>query len=103
MQTTTEKPRRQIPTATSLDNLSNRKQWIIAHHQDVPRGDFQFTWVPTIEPDEYSAIVGRPGKPGMREAGLYGTAQRKMPEGAMIGGKRAFYELVCWRIMEGKK
>lgn len=89
---------RHIPTAECIDDLSDRKQWVIAHQMNVPKGDHQFSWVPTIDPDEYHAIVGQVGKRGLRDQGYYGTAQRKMPQGSMIGPKRAYFELICWRI-----
>lgn len=94
--------RRHIPIADHLEDLSDRKQWVIAHQMNVPKGDHQFSWVPTIDPDEYHAIVGNAGKRGMRDQGLYGTAQRKMPEGTVIRTRRAYFELVCWRIADRK-
>lgn len=94
---------RPIPTAESLDQLSDRKQWVIAHQLDVARGDHQFSWVPTIDADDYRAILGSASKPGLREQGIYGTAQRRMLEGSRVGNNRAFFELVCWRVASSKK
>lgn len=82
---------REIHVAESLNDLSDRKQHVIARQMDIPTGDHSWSWVPTIEISEYRAIVG------MRNMGEYGTAQRKVPEGTMMGSRHVYYELICWR------
>lgn len=85
---------RVIPIATRLEELADRKQRIIAHQVGSIRNNNQFEWVPTISETEFRAITG---KDGLREAGAYGTAQRRMPDGSVVDGNRTFYEMVCWR------
>ena len=81
------------PIAINLDQLSDGRRRIIALQSACDKG--RLWWVPMIMEEEYQMIVTEPG--GLRTAGLYETAQMKLPDGFSHDGMPAAYALLCWR------
>jgi hypothetical protein len=77
-----------IPVASSINDLSDGNQWVIAYY--TPCTTDRAEWVPCIIYDEYNMVQK------LRESGVYGTAQRPIPP-TDINGVRVTAELICWR------